>query len=170
MKKIFLFIVIASVSISSIAQGNSQGKGNDKSKDKNKNEQQNPNSNSSQKGYEKNQPKKVTSAFYRDYPGASNVTWSKYKGDYTATFSNGPWRSTAVYHANGERRDTRTPLTRKQLPGTIWDKIFKRDNLVPVEYIQIESPSNPGLIFRIVSTNKKAYYYDQNGNKVSYNY
>jgi hypothetical protein len=112
----------------------------------------------------------VTSAFYRDYPAASNVSWSKYKGDYTATFRNGPWRSTAVYHANGQRRDTRTPLTRKQLPGTIWDRIFKRDNLVPVEYVQIERPSGSGNIFRIISTNNKAYYYDLNGNRVSYNY
>ena len=161
---------MVSFSLGMMAQGNGNGNGQGKSKDKSKNEQVHPHSNASQKGYEINQPKKVTSAFYRDYPGASNVSWSKYKGDYTATFSNGPWRSTAVYHANGQRRDTRTPLTRKQLPGTIWDKIFKRDNLVPIEYVQIERPSNPANIFRIVSTNNKVYYYDQNGNKVSYSY
>lgn len=53
----------------------------------------------------KNQPAKVRAAFQRDYPNATNVRWTKCRGDWTATF-NGLFRSTAVYHANGYRRDT----------------------------------------------------------------
>lgn len=126
-------------------------------------------SNTTEKGYSKNQPKKVQAALLRDYPGATNVVWNKYKGDYTASFNNGIWRSTSVYHANGERRDTRTVLTRQQLPGTIWDRIFKRDRIAPTQYIQIERPSTAEKIFRILSGNS-AYFYDQNGNKVAYSY
>ena len=120
-------------------------------------------------GYSRNPPPQVKAALLRDYPGATNIEWNKYKGDYTATFRNGIWRSTAVYHANGERRDTRTVLTRQQLPGTVWDRIFKRDRIAPTQYIQIERPSNAEKIFRILSGNT-AYYYDQNGNRVTYIY
>src|SRR4051812_47470728 len=65
----------------------------------------------------KNQPAKVTKAFERDYPDARNVTWSKYDGNWTASFSSGIVRTTAVYHANGIRKDTRTTISRKKLPG-----------------------------------------------------
>ena len=53
----------------------------------------------------KNQPAKVRQAFASDYPGATNVGWSKYRGDWIATFSNNGITSTAVYHANGQRKD-----------------------------------------------------------------
>src|SRR5215203_4293817 len=49
----------------------------------------------------KNQPAKVRAAFARDYPNAGGVSWSKYRGDWTATFTSGVTRSTAVYNANG---------------------------------------------------------------------
>ncbi len=173
MKQLFFFLTIIAISFNAIAQGNSNGKakGKYKSKHSTTDVAGNPNGNPSTKGYAKNQPKKVLAALYRDYPAATNVTWDKYKGDYTATFNNGIWRSTAVYHANGQRRDTRTVLTRYQLPGTIWDRIFKRDNITPIEYIQIERPTTAQKIFRILSSlNNTAYYYDQNGNKIAYQY
>ena len=191
MKQLFFFITILSLSLNTIAQGNSQGKGKAKSNGKGKSEVKNNPSypvitdqpsgngngngnvkvkgNSGQKGWAKNQPKKVQAALLRDYPGAANVVWSKYKGDYTATFNNGIWRSTAVYHANGERRDTRTVITRKDLPGTIWDRIFKRDRVTPTQYTQIERPTTAEKIYRILS-GTNSYYYDQNGNKVTYAY
>jgi hypothetical protein len=182
MKKLSLIIALFGLSLGAMAQGNSQGKG--KGKNKNKNEygkHGNRDDNENEHGTvytpgnsgksSKNQPKKVQDALYRDYPNASNVIWSKYKGDYTATFGNGIWRSTAVYHANGERRDTRTPVTRQQLPnGTIWDRIFRRDNITPTSYTQIERPSVAERIYRILGGNNTAYFYDANGNRVNYDY
>ncbi len=183
MKQLFFLGVVLMISTATMAQGNSQGKGKGKSKEKHKtekgdsrdireeNEENDKKGNSSRDGNANHQPKKVMSALLRDYPSASNISWSKYKGDYTATFNNGPWRSTAVYHANGDRRDTRTVLTRAQLPGSvIWDPIFKRDKVTPTQYILIERPSNLEKIYRILSGNKTPYYYDQNGNKVTYVY
>ena len=177
------------ISTATIAQGNgkwkNKGKGNDKQKTEigNSKDQRHDNEgnkknekiwnkeNSPKSGYAKHQPKKVMAALLRDYPMATNISWSKYKGDYTATFNNGPWRSTAVYHANGDRRDTRTVLTRAQLPGgDTWDRIFKRDNITPTQYIQIERPSTLEKIYRILSRNNTAYYYNQNGNRVTYVY
>ena len=160
MKKVLLLTLIVAATSSSFAQG----KGHDKNKSKKEDAFVSAGKSS------KHQPKKVEEALLRDYPQARNVVWSKYKGDYTATFNNGPWRSTAVYHANGDRRDTRTYLTRQQLPGTNWDNIFKRDNVAPVSYIQIERPSITEKIFRVLSGNKSVVYYDQNGNKVQYDY
>ena len=74
----------------------------------------------------KNQPAKVRSAFAKDYPNATNVSWSKYRGDWTASFNNGLVRSVAVYHANGQRKDTRTVVQKNQVPKTILDGIFKK--------------------------------------------
>ncbi len=183
MKQVFLFATLIAISFTTLAQGkSSRAKGKFKAANAavngNRSAKVKQQANGSAQGQPavqgqgsaKNQPKKVQAALLRDYPGASNVVWSKYKGDYTATFNNGAWRSTAVYHANGERRDTRTPLTRDQLPGSIWDKIFRRDNVTPTEYVQIERPSTLQKIYRIVSGNNATYYYDQNGNRVSYNY
>ena len=187
MKHLNFFLILLLISATSLAQGNSHGKakGKDKNNDnishsKQKNDRNNNKNSENEKSWEygnstparysNHQPKKVIAALTRDYPGASNISWSKYKGDYTATFNNGIWRSTAVYHANGERRDTRTVVTKQQLPGTIWDKIFKRDQVTPTQYIQIERPSTIEKIFRILSTNNTAYYYDQNGNRITYIY
>ena len=180
MKKLSLIIALFGLSLGAIAQGNSNGKG--KGKNKNAyNKHGNPNNNQDVQGTvyapgnqgktPGHQPKKVQDALYRDYPSATNVVWSKYKGDYTATFGNGIWRSTAVYHANGERRDTRTPLTRQQLPGgSVWDRIFRRDNITPTSYVQIERPSVAERIYRILGGNNTAYFYDANGNRVNYDY
>ena len=189
MKHLSFFAIVLLVSINTMAQGNSHKKNKDKNKhstemresknddddfQKNRGNRNSTNdrysNHQTKERYSKHEPKKVTAAFWNDYPGARNVSWSKYKGDYTATFTNGIWKSTAVYHANGERRDTRTNLTRAQLPGTIWDKIFKRDRITPTKYIQIERPSTGEKIFRILTANNTAYYYDQNGKRVSYNY
>jgi hypothetical protein len=122
----------------------------------------------------KNQPAKVRAAFQRDYPNAGNVSWSKYRGDWTASFGNGLYRSTAVYHANGERRDTRTPVTRNELPANVLDAIFKRSPETRLEdVIKIEVPNAAKDIFRIkdILGGKPAYfYYNSDGQLVKYNY
>ena len=98
----------------------------------------------------KNQPTKVRAAFQRDYPHAVNVSWSKYRGDWTASFGNGFYRSTAVYHANGERRDTRTPVTRNEMPQNVLDGIFKgRPDARLEDVIKIEVPNTTKDIFRV---------------------
>ncbi len=122
----------------------------------------------------KNQPAKVREAFQRDYPNAQNVTWSKYRGDWTATFRNGLFTSTAVYHANGDRRDTRTPVTRQELPRTIFDDIFKRrPQSQPDQIIKVELPERNRFLYRVkeILDGKATYYFvDSNGKEVNYNY
>jgi hypothetical protein len=122
----------------------------------------------------KNQPAKVREAFQRDYPNATNVYWTKYRGDWTATFGNGVWRSTAVYHANGERRDTRTPVPAENVPRKIFD-IFrnKRPDAKLDEAIKIEVPKTVKDIFRIkdiINGKAEFNYYDADGNEVKYDY
>jgi hypothetical protein len=125
----------------------------------------------------RNQPAKVREAFYRDYPSATNVVWSKYHGDWTATFGSGLFGTrTAIYHASGERRDTRSVVNRNQLPvgSTVWDKVFKRDGITPAnEVIQVERPGIIDRIFRVGTvgnTAMKYFFYNANGNQVQYNY
>jgi len=122
----------------------------------------------------KNQPTKVSAAFQRDYPNAGNVSWSKYRGDWTASFGNGWYRSTAVYHANGERRDTRTPVTRNEMPQNVLDAIFKRSPETRLDdVIKIELPNVVKDIFRvkdIIGGKPSYFYYNSDGQLVKYNY
>ena len=199
MKKLVFFASAIILSLTGISQGNSQGKGQGKSKGqqaegKGKAQQQGngktdvhynqkvwagTNDGNSGKGPlpSKNQPAKVSDAFYRDNPGATNVVWSKYRGDWTATFGTGLFGTrTAVYHANGERRDTRSVINRSQLPGggTVWEKIFRRDAVTPAnEVIQVERPGIIDRIFRVGSvgnTSMKYLFYNATGSQVQYDY
>lgn len=62
--------------------------------------------------YSKNVPAKVREAFNRDYPNASNVSWTKANGDWTATFNGAVFgQKTVTYHANGERVDGTSTTT-----------------------------------------------------------
>lgn len=66
--------------------------------------------------YSKNTPRKVGDAFRRDFPNATNVSWTKNEGVWTASFNGGGLLSgnkTVSYRANGERvnlRRTRTGI------------------------------------------------------------
>lgn len=122
----------------------------------------------------RNQPAKVRSAFQEDYPTAANVSWHKYRGDWTATFTNGLIRSTAVYHANGQRKDTRTIIPQKQTPRVIIDEILKKQpRTIFGDIIRIEVPKAATNIFRVktISSNGSNFdYYDADGKEIKYDY
>lgn len=123
----------------------------------------------------KNQPAKVRQNFQRDYPYAVNVRWTKCRGDWTATFGNGIFLSTAIYHANGDRRDTRTPVNQDNIPRRVLDEIFKKrqtDTRID-DAIRIEVPNAVKEIFRIknlLEGKAQFEYYNADGVKVDYNY
>ena len=79
----------------------------------------------------KNIPSKVRSSFYRDYPNAGNVSWTKNNGYWIASFPNGVYRTSATYASNGSRingastRSTRRTYSNSQ-NGSIWDKILSK--------------------------------------------
>jgi hypothetical protein len=122
----------------------------------------------------KNQPAKVRAAFSRDYPNAVNVQWSKYRGDWTARFTHGPFLSTAVYHANGDRRDTRTSILRPQIPPVIIEAIFKKFPGVEIGVgVKIEVPRAVKDIFRIKTVTggtTKFLFYNSDGTEERYAY
>jgi hypothetical protein len=123
----------------------------------------------------KNQPAKIRESFARDYPNAQNVSWSKYRGDWTATFRNGVLTSTSVYHANGERRDTRTPVPQQEVPRTILEDILKRKPQTQTngEVIKVELPEKNRHLFRfkeIVNGATKYFFVDNTGREVNYDY
>jgi hypothetical protein len=169
MKMFILAIAAISLSLTGFAQGKSKERRKGKEK-VSKVTHRKVKTDAATGRYSNHQPKKVEAALMRDYPAATNVAWRKYKGDYYATFNNGVWRSTAVYHANGDRRDTRTVITREQLPGNIWTDIFNRDKVSPASYERIERPSTAEVIYRVLTGNSSSYFYDANGNLVRYAY
>jgi len=122
----------------------------------------------------KNQPAKVRTNFSNDYPNATNVSWSKYRGDWTATFNNGISRSVAVYHANGRRKDTRTVVQKTQLPKIILDGIFKkRPNAQLSDVVKIEAPQTIKDIFRIKTIEggtTRFSFFDATGKETNYDY
>jgi hypothetical protein len=123
----------------------------------------------------KNQPAKVRQGFQRDYPNATNVTWSKYRGDWTATFGNGLYRSTAIYHANGERKDTRTIITRDDIPKKVLETISKRSPETKTEEaVKVNLPRVvKNAIYRVKTATggtTQFEYYDEDGQVVKYDY
>jgi hypothetical protein len=53
-----------------------------------------------------------------------------------------------VYHANDERRDTRTPVTRNEMPQNIFESIYKSHPGLSLEdIIKIEVPNAAKDIF-----------------------
>ena len=190
MKKLLFFITVVTLSISGMAQGNSQGKGKSKAHQNGHAKtkvsgQGNGNNDYNQTVWggtsgakaSANQPAKVRAAFARDYPNVGNVSWSKYRGDWTATFGSGLLGTrTAIYHANGQRRDTRSVINSNQLPGggTIWDRIFRRDGVTPTaQVVQVDRTGIIDRIFRVGSVGNTAMrylFYNSNGDQVQYNY
>lgn len=201
MKKIIILTALFAIATNiSIAQGNGKAKNADKSKSKEKTDKVTGNDKEKSKEKDKdkedkikhekgiwegtsnsgggpkaskNQPAKVRQAFSRDYPNAGTVSWSKYRGDWTATFRNGFYWSTAVYHANGDRRDTRTLIPRTNVPVKIEDIFKKRPDTRWDDVIKIETPKVTKDIFRIktVVGNATQYlFYNVDGEQVQYNY
>lgn len=188
MKKILFLSTAILLSVAGFAQGNGKAKGKakhstavtSKAKGSNKSHGQTVWQGTQGVGQaSKNQPAKVRQAFMRDYPNATNVTWSKYRGDWTATFGSGVFGThTAVYHANGERKDTRSVINRSQLPGgtSIWDRIFSRDRVTPqTQVVQVERPGILEKIFRVAaspigSAAIQYLLYNANGDRVNYDY
>jgi hypothetical protein len=121
-----------------------------------------------------NQPNNVRDAFQKDYPNATNVSWSKYRGDWSVAFQNGSNMSTAVYHANGERKDTRTPVTKNEIPGKVLDSILKkRPGPWLQDAIKIQLPNIMNNIYRIkndIQGEPGYLYYNSNGQLVKYDY
>ena len=144
MKHILTLLLSFTIVTAGLAQGNGNGKNKNK-KDKsqkhaNKSDDRYENDNTgifggqnngvNQGKVSKNQPAKVRTAFQRDYPYASNVTWTKNQGTWTATFNNGGifnTRTSATYHANGQRRDAYDSPQNSQAQGTVLDRILRRN-------------------------------------------
>jgi hypothetical protein len=121
----------------------------------------------------RNQPAKVSTAFKQDYPYAANVRWSKYRGDWTATFGHGFIWSTAVYHANGQRRDTRSLIGLPQLPPILEGIFRKRSGVQLSDIIKIEVPNVIKEIFRVkvISGGLTNFlFYNTDGQEVVYDY
>lgn len=91
MKKLLLLLMVASVGIAGTATAQKKSNkncGNDKNK------------------YSNNAPRQVRDAFNRDYPNASNVSWTKDRGVWTANFKRSGLfggNSSVSYRANGQR-------------------------------------------------------------------
>jgi hypothetical protein len=188
MKKLpLILILVASLSFQAIGQGNGNGKSKNKDKVTPVNNENDKNSHNHEiiiwEGTKdkdgggpkpsKNQPAKVRAAFKQDYPYATNVRWSKYRGDWTATFGNGFIWSTAVYHANGQRRDTRTPILLPQLPPILVGIFKKRPEIQLGVIIKIEVPQVIKDIFRVKAITdgvSKFLFYNADGLEVQYDY
>lgn len=182
MKKLVLFALFGFLSLTVVAQAGKE-KAKEKSKAKSENTKQpkskpaknddNDEANGQQNGNTKtrvNLPTKVKSSFAAEYPNAANATWTKNRGDWTVVFGNGVWRSTATYHSNGDRVDTRTPMAREQAPRPVLDEILRRfpkEN--PKDIIKIEKPKNPNLFQIIVEQagKKRTFLLDETGKLVS---
>ena len=153
MKKTLTFLLAITIGFAGMAQGKSNGKGHAKKADKHQkhankdrshddrydrnddrydrnDDYRNRQSNNTGK-YSKNLPAKVRQAFSNDYPNATDVTWTKSNGHWTATFPNGVYRRSVTYAANGQRVNNNGATTRRSTntpqEGSVWEKILTRE-------------------------------------------
>ena len=153
MKKFLVLIAAFTLTAGAMAQGNGKGKnkqGNKMEKhrrDDGRVYDQNGNNNdrvyrnggnvNNSGKYTGSAPRKVRDAFSRDYPNASNVSWTKDRGVWTAHFNGGGifGSGNAVsYRANGQAVGTtnnpvygRNGERTTQRSGTsVWDKVFRK--------------------------------------------
>ncbi len=112
MKKLLLLLMVASVGIAGTATAQKKSNkncGNDKNKYSKKYDRRNDDRydrNGSYSKYSNNAPRQVRDAFNRDYPDASNVSWTKDRGVWTANFKRSGLfggNSSVSYRANGQR-------------------------------------------------------------------
>lgn len=118
-----------------------------------------------------NIPTQVRNSFQSDYPGAQNAVWTKNRGDWTVTFNGGYfYKSTATYHSNGDRVDTRTKWRKEETPRNVLDSILRRfPKTNPTDIFKIEKPKNPNLFQVILEAagKKKILVVDENGKLIS---
>jgi hypothetical protein len=117
-----------------------------------------------------NIPTQVRNSFNADYPNASDAVWTKQQGDWTVNFRNYAYRSTATYHSNGERVDTRTSMPSQQAPAPVLGEIQKRfPQANPKDIIKIEKPKNPNLFQVMINEGGKlkTILFDEKGKLVS---
>lgn len=148
MKKLLILTAAFTIALSGMAQDKHKGKGHDKDKDKSEHHDKNKSddrdddderndrnrsddndeSNRRKNGSKisKNVPAKVRVSFNRDYPNATNVSWTKNKNFWTASFLNGVFRNSVTYAANGQRANGTTRRTSAETDGSIWDKILTK--------------------------------------------
>lgn len=169
---VFLFLVGTIFSYAQV-KGKEKAKGKEKQETKNQKNEVNDNDGGQGNGnskIRKNIPTKVRKGFSADYPGAVNEVWTKNRGDWTVTFNNNVWRSTATYHSNGDRIDTRTPVNQQQTPRPVMDEILRRfPQSNPKDIIKIEKPQNPNLFQVIVEAmgKKKTLMLNEQGKIIS---
>lgn len=154
MKKLLVLIAAFTFGVGAMAQGNGKGKGQNKQKgkkthasherdrtysnDDNRTYDNRTYDNSNNTGkYTNSAPRKVRDAFARDYPNASNVSWTKDRGIWTARFNGGGLfggGNNVSYRANGAavgaNNNTVSGRNRErttQRSGTsVWDKVFRK--------------------------------------------
>lgn len=134
MKKLLLLLTMFTVGASAMAQNDKTKKakkdkqekkynkrGNDdRNNDGRYEDDRNDNDDNNNNNGNNNAPSKVREAFNRDYPSAQNVTWTKNRGVWTASFRRsglfGGTR-TVSYQANGTRANNGTRTNNRQRDG-----------------------------------------------------
>jgi hypothetical protein len=129
MKKYFLLLLMATISFGAFAQQKDVGKTHKKHQDHTYSKGHPDEEFKKRKGAEKgvkHVPAKVAESFKRDYEHARNIVWTKSKGIWMVNFSNGLYRSTATYYANGNRMYTQTRMKADQAPELVSNEIYRK--------------------------------------------
>jgi hypothetical protein len=107
-------------------------------------------------------PHQVTSSFTAEYPNASNVVWTKSRGDWTSAYNVNGYRTVATYHANGKRVDTRTyyPVAQPPQPVIIYQQSVPSIKLGRI--IQIDLPGSTP-VYQLRTTTGKLLYVNSAG-------
>jgi hypothetical protein len=125
MKKFPLLLLLATISFGTFAQQKDVSKTDKKHQDHTVSKGPQDERHQKVKGA-KHIPAKVDESFKKDYVQARNIVWTKSKGTWVVNFSNGPFRSSATYYANGSRMYTQTKMKAEQAPELVSSEILRK--------------------------------------------
>ncbi len=114
-------------------------------------------------------PENIQHSFTRDNPNAQNTQWQKTNGQWRSDYKDKDNRdATAYYRSNGKRIDTHYSYSNNELPAKVREKADHKYHSNYHAY-RIDRPNAQPLFQIKIGDNAKATYYDENGNKRSYN-
>ncbi len=120
-------------------------------------------------------PQKVQQTFQRDYPQASDATWSKSNNQWHAQFTdkspNDDGEMVAHYSQNGKHISSTIPYDDNDVPAAVVKRVHsKYRNAKDYRYTRIDQPNGTSLfqVLLNIGGTDKTIYLDEQGKQQKY--
>lgn len=116
-------------------------------------------------------PPPVTVSFNKEFPAATNTTWSRNNNDtaiYSARYKSGDMWITTNYSASGQRLDIRSEVPLASLPRAVSTYVSKLPTNLQVTTISKWQVLGKAVVYEIQTRAGKTFYVNNEGVEVNY--